>query len=184
LGLLGDGSGRSDSGSTTGAVWSNAAPLLLLCGCSESGGGIVLWDEALIARGRWVVASELSMMGRLAGMRSLKIRLVTSSYDGEISFCFLELMVLPNKAEFLPFGRLAMGAGAGVFLEKEEPNRDDLVLGAGLAMDSVDGAVEVKSAQTSSTFVTVTGVITADDDEVAGAEEVGVTAVNIADLFL
>jgi hypothetical protein len=109
---------------------------------------------------------------------------VISSYVGDVSFCFLELIVLPNKPEDLPFGRLAVGAGAKGFLEKVEPNRDDLVLGAGLAIGSVDGAVEVKSAQTSSTFVTVTGVITPDDDEVAGAEEVGVTAVNEDDLFL
>jgi hypothetical protein len=131
-----------------------------------------------------MVVSTVSMTGRLAGMRSPRIRLVISSNVGEVSFCFLELMVLPNKPEDLPFGRLAVGAGVEVFLEKVEPKRDDL--GAGLAIDSVDGAVEVKSAQTSSTFVTVTGVITSDDVdvEVAGAEEVGVTAVNIADLFL
>jgi hypothetical protein len=131
-----------------------------------------------------MVVSTVSITGRLAGMRSPRIRLVISSYVGDVSFCFLELMVLPNKAEFLPFGRATLGAGAGVFLEKVDPNRDDLVLGAGLAIGSVDGAVEVKSAQTSSTFVTVTGVITSDDDEVAGAEGVGVTAVNVAVLFL
>jgi len=123
-------------------------------------------------------------MGRLAGMRSRKIRLVTSSYVGEVPFCFLELMVLPNKPEDLPFGRLAVGAGAEGFLEKVEPNKDDL--GAGFGIGSVDGAVEVKSVQTSSTFITVTGVITSDDadDEVAGAEGLGMEAVNEADLFL
>jgi hypothetical protein len=93
-------------------------------------------------------------------------------------------MVLPNKPEDLPFGRLATGAGVDFFLEKVEPNRDDLVLGAGLGKGSVDGAVEVKSAQISSTLVTITGVITSDDVEVAGAEEVGMEAVNEADLFL
>ena len=121
-------------------------------------------------------------MGRLAGIRSPRIRLVISSYVGEASLTFLELMVLPNKPELLPLGRVALGAGVGVFLEKVEPNKDDL--GAGLGIGSVDGAVEVKSAQTSSTFVTVTGVITSDDDEVVGAEEVGMEAVNPADLFL
>jgi hypothetical protein len=142
----------------------------------------VLWDETLMARGCGMVVSTVSITGRLAGMRSPRIRLVISSYVGDVSFCFLELMVLPNKPEFLPFGRATLGAGAGVFLEKVEPNRDDL--GAGFGIGSVDGAVEVRSAQTSSTFVTVTGVITPDDDEVAGAEEVGVTAVNEADFFL
>lgn len=119
------------------------------------------------------------MMGRLAGISSLKIRLVTSSYVGDASFAFLELMVLPNKAEFLPFGRLVLGAGVGVFLEKADPNRDDLA--AGFGIDSVEGAVEVKSAQTSSTFVTVTGLIVSAGVEVAGAGA-GVEAVKMADL--
>ena len=126
-----------------------------------------------------MVASTVSMMGRLAGVRSLKIRLVTSSYVGDASFAFLELMVLPNKAKFLPLGRLAIGAGAEVFLEKADPNRDDLA--AGLGIDSVEGAVEVKSAQTSSTFVTVTGLIVSAAVEVAGAGA-GVEAVEMADL--
>ena len=131
-----------------------------------------------------MVVSTVSITGRLAGMRSPRIRLVISSYVGDVSFCFLELMVLPNRPEDLPFGRLAVGGGAEGFLEKVEPNKDDLA--AGFVIGSVDGAVEVKSAQTSSTFVTVTGVITSDDadDEVAGAEEAGVAALNIADLFL
>ena len=180
--LGGDGSGKSVSGSTVGAVWSNAAPKLLLCGCLESGGGIVLCDETLMGTGCGMVVSTVSMMGRLAGMRSPRIRLVISSYVGEASLTFLELMVLPNKPELLPLGRVALGAGAGVFLEKVEPNKDDL--GAGFGMVSVDGAVEVKSAQTSSTFVTVTGVITSDDDAVMDVEEVGMEAVNPANLFL
>jgi len=179
--LGGDGSGKSNSGSTTGAVWSNAAPLLLLCGRSEGGGGIVPCDEALMARG-WGMIASVSTVGRLAGMRSPRIRLVIYSYVGEASLTFLALMVLPNKPEVLPFGRLALGTGAGVFLEKVEPNRDDLTAGFGIG--SVDGAVEVKSAQTSSTLVTVTGVITSDDDEVVGVEKVGMEAVNPADLFL
>jgi hypothetical protein len=178
--LGGDGSGRSDSGSTIGAVWSNAAPLLCDC-CSEEGiCGIVLCDETLMGRGCGMIASTLSIRGRLVGMRSPRIRLAISSYVGDESFAFLELMVLPNKPEVLPFGRVALGIGAEAFLEKVEPNRDDL--GAGFEVVSVDGAVDVKSAQTSSTFVTVTGIIVSDDVELEGAEELGIEAVNVADL--
>ena len=130
-------------------------------------------------RGCGVVASTVSIMDRLAGIRSLKIRLVTSSYVGDTSFAFLELMVPPNKAEFLPFGRLMLGAGVEVFFERADPNSDDL--GAALGIDSVEGAVEVKSAQTSSTFVTVTGLIVSVGVEVAGAGA-GVEAVKMADL--
>jgi hypothetical protein len=127
-----------------------------------------------------MIASTLSIRGRLVGMRSPRIRLDISSYVGDDSFAFLALMVLPNKPEVLPFGRVALGIGAEVFLEKVEPNRDDL--GADFGIVSVDGAVDVTSAQTSSTFVTVTGVIVSDDVEVTGAEEVGMEAVNVADL--
>ena len=81
-------------------------------------------------------------------------------------------MVLPNKPELLPLGREADTVGFAVAfdLEKADPNKDDFGIGLTVGV-LAEGATEVKSAQTSSTFAMVTGVIVSVVVEVVGTAE-------------
>jgi len=81
-------------------------------------------------------------------------------------------MVLPNKPELLPLGREAEAVGFAVAfsLEKADPNKDDFGVDFTVGV-SAEGAAEVKSAQTASTFAMVTGVIVSVVVEVVGTAE-------------
>lgn len=75
-------------------------------------------------------------------------------------------MVLPNNADFLPLGRVRLAFElldlALDLDEMVEPNRDDLGVPAE-AIGFSGTAVDVKSAQTSSTIFLVDGIVAATD---------------------
>ena len=117
---------------------------------------------ALAFTGSSVVTT--SRMDSFAGTRSWKIRLDTSSYDGEAALEDRAEMVLPKRADFFPLGRAILELlDLGLDLdEMVEPNRDDL----GVAAEVIGFSgmeVEVKSAQTSSTIFLVDGIVAVAD---------------------